>query len=104
MTGNPEPLPCRRCGRVVSDPSGCPQCGRELFAVALVGDLTADGGWLVTASGAEEAKRIVHGTVPRAHECAFGELMVWTAAYFRERHLGGGDFPDTWTVLDEAAT
>ena len=100
--GAPAPMPCRRCGRAVADPSGCPECGGELFAVALVGDCSIDGGWLVTASGAEEAKRIVHGTVPRAHECAFGELLVWSERFYRERFLMGDDFPSSWTLLDEA--
>ena len=38
----------------------------ETFAVALVGE--EDRGWLVDAESAADAWRIVHGTVPRAHE------------------------------------
>ena len=80
-----------------------PGAGRELFAVAVLGEGAIDGGWLVMASGPEAAVSIVHGTVPRAHECARAELMVWAASYNRSRYLFGGDFPATWTVLAEAA-
>ena len=69
----------------------------ETFAVALVGE--EDRGWLVGAASAETAIDIVHGTVPRAHEAWRGELLVWTAKYYRERHLGGGAFPNSWTWL-----
>ena len=70
---------------------------RETFAVALVGE--EDRGWLVEAASAEEAIDVVHGTVPRAHEVWRGELLVWTAEYYRKRHLGGEAFPDSWTRL-----
>ena len=71
----------------------------ENFAVALVGGLTADGGWLVPANAAEEALGIVHATVPGAQDVPHDELMVWTADAYRKRYLLGGDFPDTWTML-----
>ena len=71
----------------------------ETFAVALVGDLTADGGWLVQASSAEEAVSTVHAAVPRTQEVPPDELMVWTADSYRHRFLLGGHFPDTWTAL-----
>ena len=58
-----------------------------------------ESGWLVEAMSAEEAIDIVHGTVPRAHEAWRGELLVWTAEYYRARHLGGGVYPDSWTRL-----
>ena len=70
---------------------------RETFAVALVGE--EDRGWLVEAVSAGEAVDVVHGTVPRAHEAWRGELLVWTAEYYREHHLAGGAFPDLWTRL-----
>ena len=38
---------------------------RETFAVALAGEEAR--GWLVDAESAGEGRRIVHGTVPRAH-------------------------------------
>ena len=69
----------------------------ESLAVARVGEPAA--GWLVTASSAEEAIKIVHGTVPRAREVWRGELLVWNEDYYRERYLAGGPFPDTWTRL-----
>ena len=69
----------------------------ETFAVALVGE--EDRGWLLEAASAEEAIDIVHGTVPRAREVWRGELLVWNERYYRERHLGGGAFPDSWTRL-----
>ena len=68
---------------------------RETFAVALVGE--EDRGWLVEAASAEEAIDVVHGTVPRAHEVWRGKLLVWTAEYYRKRHLGGEAFADSWT-------
>ena len=70
---------------------------RETFAVALVGE--EDRGWLVDAESAGEARRIVHGTVTRAHEVWESELLVWNEAYYRERFLAGGAFPDSWTHL-----
>ena len=69
----------------------------ETFAVALVGE--TDTGWLVEATSAGEAVDIVHDMVPRAHEVWRGELLVWTAEYYRERHLAGGAFSDSWTRL-----
>ena len=69
----------------------------EPFAVALVGE--PDTGGLVEAASAAEAVDIVHGTVPRANDARRGELLVWTADYYRERHLAGGAFPDLWTHL-----
>ena len=74
---------------------------RETFAVALVGDEAR--GWLVDAESAGEARRIVHGTVPRAHEAWESELLVWNEAYYRERYLAGAPFPDTWTRLTPPA-
>ena len=75
---------------------------RELFAVPLLGDL--DAGWLVKATTADEARRIVHGTDPRAGECAFGELLVWTAEHYRRRYFNpGGDFGPEWVRLATAA-
>ena len=74
--------------------------GTDKFAVALVGDLTADGGWLISASGAEEAVSNVQAAVPRVQEVTRDELMVWAADSYRRRYLLGGDFPDTWIVLD----
>ena len=68
----------------------------ETFAVAL---LDEPGGWLIGASSSQEAVSIVHGTVPRAHELARGELLVWNASYYRTRHLAGKPFPDSWTRL-----
>ncbi|MCY4286812.1 MAG: hypothetical protein OXC65_15910 [Thiotrichales bacterium] len=41
--------------------------GREVFAVALGGDTGT--GWRVDATGVEEARRMVHGTVLRVHAC-----------------------------------
>ena len=69
----------------------------DTFAVALAGE--EDRGWLVDAESASEARRIVHGTVPRAHEVWESELLVWIARDYRERHLAGGPFPDCWTRL-----
>ena len=67
----------------------------ETFAVALAGEI--DAGWLVDAESAGEAVDIVHGTVPRAHECRKSELLVWNESHYRERYLAGGPFPDSWT-------
>ena len=72
----------------------------ETFAVALVGDLTADGGWLVPATAAEDAVSNVRAAVPRTQEVPRDELMVWPADSYQQRFLLGGDFPDTWTALD----
>ena len=47
---------------------------RETFAVALVGEEHC--GWLVDPESAGEARRIVHGTLPRAHEVWESELLV----------------------------
>ena len=69
----------------------------ETFAVALVGE--EDRGWLVEAASAEEAIDTVHGTVPRAREVWRGELLVWTAQYYRDRYLGGAEMPPTWSRL-----
>ena len=74
---------------------------RETFAVALVGEEAR--GWLVDAESAGEARRIVHGTVPRAHEASESELLVWLASDYQARHLGGASFPDTWTRLTPLA-
>ena len=70
---------------------------RETFAVALVGEEVR--GWLVDAESAGEARRIVHGTVPRAHEAWESEPLVWLASDYQARHLAGAAFPDTWTRL-----
>ena len=69
----------------------------EIFAVVLVGE--TDAGWPVDAESADEAVDIVHGTVPRAHECWKSELLVWKESRCRERYLAGGRFPDSWTRL-----
>ena len=69
----------------------------ETFAAALVGE--TDTGWLVDACSAEEAISIVHGTVPRAHEVWRSELLVWNEDFYRQRYLGGGTFPASWTRL-----
>ena len=69
----------------------------ETFAVALVGE--TDAGWPVDAESAGEAADIVHGTVPRAHECWKSELLVWKESHCRERYLTGGPFPDSWMRL-----
>ena len=74
---------------------------RETFAVALVGE--EDHGWLVDAESAGEARRIVHGTVPRAHEVWESELLVWLASDYQARHLAGGPFSDAWTRLTPPA-
>ena len=63
----------------------------ETFAVALVGE--EDRGWLVEAASAGDARAIVHGTVPRAHEVWPAELLVWLASNYQARHLGGKPFP-----------
>ena len=75
---------------------------RETFAVALVGE--EHRGWLVDAESAGEARRIVHGTVARAHELWESELLVWNEAYYRDRYLAGGAFPDSWTRLTPLPT
>ena len=36
-------------------------------------------------------RKLVNAKVPR------GELLVWRANYYRDRHLAGGPFPDSWT-------
>ena len=69
----------------------------DTFAVALVGEEHC--GWLVEAESAGEARRLVHGTVPRAHEAWESELLVWLASDYQARHLAGAPFPDTWTRL-----
>lgn len=38
-------------------------------------------------------------TVPQAREVWRGELLVWTADYYRERYLGGAEMPSTWSRL-----
>ena len=48
---------------------------RETYAVAPLGQQAH--GWLVDAESAGEAGRIVHGTVPRAHE-------VWECDHERD--------------------
>ena len=70
---------------------------RETLAVALIGEEAR--GWLVDAESAGDARRIVHGTVPRAHEAWESELLVWLASDYQARHLAGAAFPDTWTRL-----
>ena len=60
---------------------------RETFAVALVGEEHC--GWLVDPESAGEARRIVHGTLPRAHEVWESELLVWLASDYQARHLAG---------------
>ena len=74
---------------------------RETYAVALVGE--EGHGWLVDAESAGEARRIVHGTVPRAHEVWESELLVWLASDYQARHLAGAPFPDPWTRLTPPA-
>ena len=69
----------------------------DTFAVALVGE--EHHGWLVDATSAGEARAIVHGTVPRAHEVWRAELLVWLADDYQARHLGGQPFPDSWVRL-----
>ena len=61
----------------------------DTFAFALVGE--EDRGWLVDAESTGEARRIVHGTVPRAHEVWESEL-VRNDSYYCERYLAGGPF------------
>ena len=86
-------------GRLVSEAPGSPAATgtTDTFAVALVGE--EDRGWLVDATTAGEARAIVHGTVPRAHEVWRAELLVWLASDYRARHLGGAPFPDSWIRL-----
>jgi len=55
--------------------------------------------WRVDATGVEKARRIVHGTVPRAHACWRSELLVWTAPRYRACDLGGADFGPEWVRL-----
>lgn len=73
----------------------------DTFAVALPGE--EDRGWLVDAESAGEARRIVHGTVPRAHEVRESELLVWLASDYRTRHLASAPFSDAWTRLTPPA-
>jgi len=81
--------------RIVGDE--CIPEGRELFVVALAGNTGT--GWLVDATGVEEARRIVHGTVLRAPACWLSELLVWTAPLYRARYLGGADSGPEWVRL-----
>ncbi|MCY4591119.1 MAG: hypothetical protein OXE86_11305 [Alphaproteobacteria bacterium] len=39
-----------------------------------------------------------------AHEAWESELLVWNEAYYRERYLAGGPFPDSWTRLPPLPT
>ena len=75
--------------------AGSPTC--DTFAVALVGEEHC--GWLVDAESAGEARRLVRGTVPRAHEAWESELLVWLASDYQASHLAGAPFPDSWTRL-----
>ena len=68
----------------------------ETYAVALVGDPV---GWLVDAASTDEAIDIVHGTVPRAAECARDELVTRTEREYRDRYLLGAPMPATWSRL-----
>ena len=87
--------------RVVSGVGAPTARGTQTFAVALIGE--EDRGWLVDAESAGEARRIVHGTVPRVHEVWESELLVWNESYYRARYLAGGPFPDSWTRLTPPA-
>ena len=75
---------------------------RELFTVSLTG--LGDAGWLVEATGTEDAAAIVRGTVPDVHDCTRGEFLVWNASYYRSCSLLGGDFGPEWTRLDDAVS
>ena len=68
----------------------------ETFVVALVAEPAA--GWLVDAPSAGAAVDHVHRTT-RARECWRGELLVWSADWYRRRYLAGGPFPPTWERL-----
>ena len=67
----------------------------ETFAAALLAE--TDAGWLVDAAAAEEALKVVHGTVPRAREVCRSERLAWTEDDYRNRHLHRAPFPSSWT-------
>ena len=67
---------------------------RETFALALI-DKEPHHGWLVEATSAGDAVDFVHKT--KARNRWRSELVVSNEAYYQERHLNGGPFPDSWT-------
>ena len=94
--GGVDPDRCARHRGVSPGTDASPRAGRYSRSRLWATPATA---WRVDATGVEEARRNVHGTVPRAHACWRSELLVWTAPRYRARDLGGADFGPEWMRL-----